>query len=358
MSKKFGIMTYHNANNYGAVLQAYALQTFLNCLFGEDSTEVINYQCEGVRKQRQLSYYLSNSNPFSGIAHYLFARNRIKKIMRFCQDNISLSKQINTKEELCELSNNYKYIISGSDQVWNRKWTGGEDTYLQDFHDVSEKKCSYAASFGLANLPDEWIDDYKRLLNDFSYISVREEAGKRIIYDTFELDSEVHVDPSVLLTPKQWNEVAEKTNLINEKFVLVYMVPYQDSVMSKAKEIANQNDLKLVLVCKSIKRKSGIYKGTASVEEIIALFRDAEYVVTNSFHGTAFSVIYQKRFYVELNNKIGFNVRSAQLLKKCGIMVDETPLDIVECLNVDWNKVTDILETERRKAEEYFRRMQ
>ena len=357
MKKRFGILTYHNANNYGAVLQAYALQRFLKDRFGEECVEVIDYQCEGVKRQRRFGYYMKGQNPLSGIIHFMGARKRINNIEHFCRNNISLSDKVESKSDLRNVSDNYDYLVSGSDQVWNRKWTGGEDTYLQDFYDDSKKKASYAASFGIPELLDEWKEDYQKLMADFSFRSVREEAGRNIIKNNFGLDSDVHVDPSVLLTGNQWDRVALRRTSINRPFVLAYMVPHQESVLRKAEEIAKTNDLKMVVVCRSLKKGSGVYKGTTSVEEVIALFREAEYVVTNSFHGTAFSVIYQKKFFVELNNKIGFNERSAQLLRRCGILDIDHPDSIVDCTKAQWDSVQKILNCERKRTEEYFEQM-
>ena len=92
MNKRFGILTYHNANNYGAVLQAYALQRFLKDRFGEDCVDVIDYQCLGVKRQRLFSYYIKGNNPIGWIVHFAGARKRIKNIESFCYNNILIAK--------------------------------------------------------------------------------------------------------------------------------------------------------------------------------------------------------------------------------------------------------------------------
>lgn len=351
--KKFGIITFHNANNYGAALQAYALQKYLKSLYGDDQVEVVDYKCAGVKKQNARKSYISDEGAVKGIIHYLSAHSRINKINRFCHENMSLSEPIADRNDLAGIADRYEFIVSGSDQIWNKQWTGGENTYLQDFHDNGRKKVSYAASFGVPQLPNEWRSDYQKLLNSFSRISVREEKGKDIIDGLVEKQCEVHLDPTLLLKKSEWDKIRKKENT-KKKFVLVYMVPYQKSVYDKAKKIAVENGLELKIVCKSLKHLFTGYKGNAAVDEVISMFHDAEYVVTNSFHGTAFSVIYQKKFIVVLNNKWGYNIRSAQLIKKCGISDLTNDPDVVECFHVEWNKVNTAIDLERERTKNFF----
>ena len=168
-----------------------------------------------------------------------------------------------------------------------------------------------------------------------------------------KLESDVHLDPTLLLNERDWDEIATRKKS-HKSFVLVYMVPYQESVYEKAKRIAADNNLDIYIVCKSIKPNKGKYKGTSNVEDIVSLFRDADYVVTNSFHGTAFSIIFQKKFLVVLNNKWGYNIRSAQLIESCKIADLSGHPELIECFDVNWEKVALVLENERRRVKAYF----
>ena len=352
MTKLFGILTFHNANNYGAVLQAYALQRFLRDIYGDGLVDVIDYKCAGIREQDSLRDYVAHQKIIRGTARYFLAHSRIKKITAFCRENMSLSKQISTRKELPGIVADYEVLISGSDQIWNRRWTGGEDTYLQDFHNDNRKKVSYAASFGLSQLPSECVDDYRRLLGDFSHISVREESGKNIVRSLVNRESDVHIDPTLLLTRANWNAVAEKSkSKHSRKFVLAYMVPYQKSVHAKAKELAKRNRLDLLVVCNNLRN---LFKKKVAVNEFVSMFRDAEYVVTNSFHGTAFSIIYQKKFIIELDHKWGYNIRSVQLIKKFNISDLSGSPKILECFDVDWEHVEAVIESERIRSKRFF----
>ncbi len=319
MKKKAGILTFHNANNYGAALQAYALQTTLKAIAPDSDIEIINYTCNGVQGQRSLKRVIKKQGFVSAVLHFPFTKKRIGKIDAFCRKYMKLSRRVQSREELKAIAEDYDIIISGSDQVWNRNWNGSDDVYLQDFHNHSEKKASYAASFGIKELPQEWKEDYRKLLSSFSYVSVREESGRSIMKDDFDIDAGVHIDPTLLLTAEQWNRVASDST-VKKPYVLVYMVPFQKNVLEYARSLASEKGLDFVVVCKSLKKTGGIFKGGAGVEEIISLFRDAQCVVTNSFHGTAFSVIYNKELAIELKNPRGYNLRSRNLLHECGLL--------------------------------------
>ena len=265
---------------------------------------------------------------------------------------MSLSEKISSRKELEQVVAHYSFLVSGSDQVWNRKWTGGEDTYLQDFHHQNEKKVSYAASFGVTEIPKEW-GTYKSLLSEFAAVSVREEVGQKILKQQFGINSEVHLDPTLLLPREEWDQLASKKR-IKKPYVLVYMVPYQESVIKKAKRIAEEKNLDIYIVCKSLKHINKYYKGISAVEDVISLFKYADYVVTNSFHGTAFSVIYQRKFFAVLDNKWAYNVRSAQLISSCGITYLKNGQEYAECFDVDWNHVEEVLNKERIRVSAYF----
>lgn len=355
MKRKAGILTFHNANNYGAALQAYALQTTLKSIAPDSDIEIIDYTCNGVQGQRSLKRVIKKQGFVSAVLHFPFTKKRIKKIDGFCRRYMKLSRKVHSREELKTLAGEYDIIISGSDQIWNRSWNGNDDVYLQDFHDHNKKKASYAASFGIKELPQDWKDDYKKYLSSFSYVSVREESGRKIMKNDFDIDAGVHIDPTLLLTAEQWNKVASK-NTMTKPYVLVYMVPYQKSVIEYARKIAAERGLDFVVVCKSLKKTGGIFKGGAGVEEIVSLFRDAQCVVTNSFHGTAFSVIYNKELAVELKNPRGYNLRSKNLLCECGLLDDCVGEEegIIELPRPDAAQTEKLLAEKRKASYKYL----
>ena len=353
---KVGIMTYHNANNYGAALQAYALQTTVSRLFPDCKVEVIDYQAKAIRDQRSFKALRRSQGIVKAMIHYPFLKHRIKNIDRFVAEKMQLSQKVDSRKKLSEIASDYKAIISGSDQVWNRKLTGGEDTYLQDFHQGKARKISYAASLGVSEIPGEWKEDYKKYLMQFDAVSVREDAARVLLKKEFDIDAAVHIDPTLLLDAADWQKIAAK-NKQKHKYVLVYMVPFQKAVLEYGKAMAKKHDAKLVVVCRSLKSGGGTYKGMSPVDEILSLFQNAQYVVTNSFHGTAFSVINRRKFVLFLNNPVGYNIRAKQLLLSCGILKDEESGDRVDCLQCDWDQVTENLDIKKKEAKEYLRKV-
>ena len=353
---KIGIMTFHNANNYGAALQAYALQTTVSRLFPDHRVEVIDYQSKAIRDQRSFKAMRRNQGIVKAMIHYPFLKHRIKNIDRFVAARMQLSDKVESRKQLGKVASDYAAIISGSDQVWNRKLTGGEDTYLQDFHQGKARKLSYAASLGVSEIPKEWKDDYKKYLMQFDAVSVREDAARMLLKKEFDIDAAVHIDPTLLLDAADWHKIAGQ-NKQKHKYVLVYMVPFQKAVLEYGKAMAKKHGAKLVVVCRSLKAGGGTYKGLSPVDEILALFQNAQYVVTNSFHGTAFSVINQRKFVLFLNNPVGYNIRAKQLLLSCGILKDEKTGDRVDCLQCDWDQVSKNLELKKKEAKDYLRRV-
>jgi len=353
---KVGIMTFHNANNYGAALQAYALQTTVGRLFPEHRVEVIDYQSKAIREQRSFKAMKRNQGLVKAMIHFPFLNHRIKNIDRFVAERMQLSPKVESRKQLAKVAPEYAAIISGSDQVWNRKLTGGEDTYLQDFHQGKAKKISYAASLGVSEIPKEWKDDYKKYLIQFDAVSVREDAARNLLKQEFDIDAGVHIDPTLLLSKADWDKIAAP-NKQKHRYVLVYMVPFQKAVLEYGKAMAKKHKAKLVVVCRSLKSGGGKYKGLSPVDEILSLFQNAQYVVTNSFHGTAFSVINQKKFVLFLNNPVGYNIRAKQLLTSCGILKDGETGDRVECLQCNWDQVTENLEIKKKESKEYLRRV-
>ena len=357
MNNRIGILTFHNANNYGAALQAYALQQFIADLFPECTVEIMDYQTSAIRNQRSYKALKKSQGLVRSLIHYPFIRRRIRNIDRFSDKYMQLSPQIVSKKQLEGMVQEYRVFVSGSDQIWNRKLTGGEDTYLQDFHHGQTRKVSYAASMGLLEIPKEWKADYEKLLKDFDAISVREDTTRDILQNEFGIDSLVHIDPTLLLNENEWHKISNK-KAFRYKFVLAYMVPFQNEVLDKAKTLADQNGLKLMVVCRSLKTDGGKYKGCSPVEEILSLFHKAEYVVTNSFHGTAFSVINHKRFVVFFKNPVGYNIRAKQLLTSCDILreSENKKPDIFECMQCNWETVEMKLEKKKEEARSYLRK--
>ena len=293
---KTGILTFHKAVNYGAVLQTYALQKIMST-YGEN--EVINY----ISHEDKRRYYTCHWDKKSLIS---VCRSTITNLiqfiinirfMQFRTRFLVVSEKITRKYQLKDYCNDVDAIVVGSDQVWNTEITNGDLSYFFNF-DTSAKKISYAASIGTVGFQKEYINEIVKNVNDFSAISVREETAlkeiNKIVYNAQEVKRVL--DPTLLLNKEDWMLVAKKPVNIPKTFVILYGFGINNDMVGAAKKIAEQSKAKVVLIGNYIRKldKDICIKRFLSPQEWVYMFLQAEAVVTNSFHGTAFAINFGK----------------------------------------------------------------
>lgn len=338
--KKAGILTFHDADNLGAVLQAYALQNTLEDICGVDA-EIIDYRCEKISATKRAK----KSGGIKGFLKYIImsAYYTVKRhgFDSFRKEHLRLSDKVYVKDNVSECKNNYDYFICGSDQVWNPQCTDGDTTYLLDFVDENSKKYSYAASIGnckFSNADAEWL----KLIDEFSRISVREESAAKQLQDFGIKNAAVHPDPVFLLSDEQWKRVMSK-RLTDKKYVLVYLVLPDVNVMKAAEEYAEKNGLKLIS-----NKQSAEFILHNSPSEFLSWIFNAECVFTNSFHGSAFSLIMKKKLYADIRMQNGeTNTRVSELLDKVGC--GKNKLSVTDC-----GRAVSAVDTMRETAREYL----
>lgn len=352
MDTKIGILTFHDAYNYGAVLQNYALLTALEKIHPNKEIVTVDYRCRAVIPNSTLKDMKKSKGLFNALLHYP-GRRLVSNVYRnFRHRYLKLSREYNTHEELLNDLNEYSALVSGSDQVWNKKFNGSDGIYTQDFHNVNIKKYSYAVSLGTEYFPEDDVAYYKETLSQFNVISMREITGQNAVETQLGLKAEQHIDPTFLLLKEEWDKIATAPKY--QKFILVYMVPYQKSVVDFAQKCGKELSLPIIVITKSLKPYFLKHKDASTPNDFLGLVRDAELVITNSFHGTAFSIIYKKKFALDLYNSRGFNYRCANLLSVCGIDYDEKfkGMQLMECN--DWSVVEDRINIERNNAYSYL----
>lgn len=316
-----GILTFHRAANYGAVLQAYALQEICNTYLIEN--EIVDYRCGYIEKQYD---YLPRVSPrhVRQFMKGIYDIPRKKKIRRQFDDfilrNLKTSKPVR-RNELSEMYQKYKVLISGSDQVWNLPISGGDTTYLLDFANRNVKKISYAASIGSNEIKDEDRKVLEIYLKKYQYISVREPSAKRIVDTFFEKEAVVDVDPTILLDIEKWNQLAEKSKIKAEKFIFVYIMQPSELLYDIALWLSKQEKLSIyTLSMVQNKRKMGKDVRGMGVYDFLWMIKNAEYIVTNSFHGILFSLRFHKKFYWAFQEgKHMSNSRFEMLIEQYGI---------------------------------------
>lgn len=310
MKQKVGVITFHEANNYGAVLQAVALQITLNKI-GADAY-LINY-----RPETDYGFKLKLSP--RNIPYIPFLNAKKRKFNHFLNTNSKLTKIATNIEQLKVITKSFDAIITGSDQVFNPKWRNGDLNYLLSFADPNQRY-SYAASFGISELPLEWENKITPLLQNYNTISVREASAIELI-ENMGLKGRIDCDPVLLLSKDEWIGLS-KTNRL-EPYLLLYTLEQNDELLKFARKIAKEKNLQIVQLTDSLRKTKGDihYFSYKSPEEFIGAFNKADYIVTNSFHGLAFSTLLEKDFTVFLQNKNGApNARLTDFVNKYQIV--------------------------------------
>ena len=316
---KIGILTFHRANNYGAVLQCYALQKYLS-KFGHD-VYVIDYVNEEMQNTYKNFYIgtLNVKNLLSALYNYSLKASRNRVFEAFRRKYIRLSKEQNlSRDNLNTLGCNYDLFVVGSDQVWNPLFTDWDESFYLDFA-RPDQRVSYAASLG--NFPDN--DDtrqyYKRNIEDFRKISVRERSSVDYLGSLTGRRIDCNIDPVFLLPVKEWSEISG-VRIIEKPYVFVYCL-HETIAYEIANSLAEKEGLLIISIPDSKRAKvAGIKKLNATVNEFVNYIQHADYVITDSFHATAFSILFHKRFQVILKNKYtGLNPRLENLLGSLGL---------------------------------------
>ncbi len=292
---KTATITFQNTNNYGASLQCYALQTALKGL-GIDN-EVIDYESDYLNKPYKFAVLKEKGlvRFILGNVYAIIRSPRNKKFKEFRKE-IKMSVHVD-RRSISEIEPQYDKFISGSDQVWNGSLVGYDDVYFLKFVSDKKKRFSYSASFGFKTVSPKLVYKYKKLLEGYSYYSVRETTGVEIISDILGIEANHTIDPTLLLTKNEWEKVM-KAPSINEKYILVYQIEPSRNLLKVVEKLRVKTGLKVI----AIPFVMGFYPKakmmfTSGPAEWVGLFRNAEYIVTDSFHGTAFSVIFNKKFW-------------------------------------------------------------
>ena len=355
--KKIGIMTFHSALNYGAILQAYALQTFLEEL--DFDVRIVNYRCPFIEKCYR-PFFVSDGKYLNAFVRGICFGNTIKlkkkRFVCFTAKYLKLSETYYDLPSMEHISKEYDYFVSGSDQVWSPISANFDGAYFLPFAEDNQK-ISYAASIGTSKLSDEVKLEMKKRLKGFSCLSVRENSAKALLQE-FDCRRQilVHVDPTLLLRKDQWEKLAA-ANILSEDYILIYNVEKPVKDVEFAKKYARDHKLKIVYINDRTLRKDNEiqYVEAPSPDVFLSLFANAKVIVTNSFHGTVFSVIFKKTFYVELENEKQYNVRVADLLKELKISGrDIGEKNFAGDSDIDWKDLDHTLEIKRGEAFKYF----
>lgn len=333
---KIGILTFHEADNYGALLQAYALQ---------QTIKKLGMESEFVAIEREPKQTVPQNSAAMAVFMKRVAQageKRKEMLKQFRNTYLDISPMYR-KEEVQQLNDRYSFFLAGSDQIWNFKIPEVDPRYFLPFAS-REKKYSYAASFGSGEIPEKVSAWCSSQLKTFRHISVREESGKKLVKSLTGAEAQVHADPALLLERADWEKISEERE---SNYVLLFLLVYDAEAVQRAKELALQKGAELKIVTAAFLPQLGMeaWCGTG-VQEWVTLVRNAQAVVTNSFHGTVFSILFEREFEViplkgELSSRNG---RIEELLQKTGLA--ETR---------DFAKAKQVIGQMRKEAYDYLR---
>ena len=300
-------LTFDRTTNYGSCLQAYALKTAVDGI--ETGGEHCSYEmlAYGKIKDRQKHGKLINKAAYFLVWPFFSGFDR----QNMAYANVSYLADIE------QLNERYDAFICGSDVIWNPAFTYGSNIFFLKF--ASKYAFSYAASFGRLSLDQEYISSLEDRLSNLREISVREESAAAIINEHTSRHVRVVVDPVLLLSAEQWNKVAaEKTS--GKGYIFVYATHITDTISKVCDRLSKQTGLRIIRASTNLKNCLKFRTSPCTPGKWVGLIRDAQYVVTNSYHATVFSTIYRKDFFTVVGeDKLGVYVRMQDFLSHFGL---------------------------------------
>ena len=356
---KVGFITRHAVANYGSILQSYAMQETIKGLGYE--SEIINY-IRNDEKGRNIGKTMLNRSKFwnknliTRFAYNILQTpnytNSFNRFSEFRRELLKETREYNSLEQLKMDCPNEDAYCTGSDQVWGK--IGDDDfdkAYFLDFVPDDKKCISYASSFGKEKINKRLEQNLPELLKKYNKVLVREDSAVKLLRDK-GISCEQTIDPVYLLDKEQWNKMIGNTKY-RKKYILVYQLHNNKKFEKYCKEFSKKVKLPLIRISISwlyiVRPGKLVFLPTP--QEFMAYFRDAEYVITDSFHGTSFSLIFNKKFIDILPSDTSTRITS--ILNLTGtqdrILNNYNDFEIIK-KDIDYKKVNGIIEKERQNS--------
>ncbi len=361
---KLYLITILDNINFGTYLQAFS--TAYKMRRRDYDVHVVNYIRPYLRPtQVALNYF--NKDNWSYIKRFIYCIAYISlefymryNLKRFISKKINLTIKCENLNQINKVTNDADILLTGSDQVWNSSHNHGLDLCFF-WAGINKPKFSYASSIGMENFLKDEQEIVKELLDSYSIISVREDHAKKLLNSLGVKDVCQVLDPTLLLDKKEWHSYCIPKFKKTESYLLIYSVePKRNLMVSKqAQIIAKERGLKIYVVSPSFKFKKDFNADRvfnfASVELFLTLFYNADFIVASSFHGTAFSINFNKEFITisssDFNSRIYSLLTLFNLTERC--VVDEL-ITNDDLKPIDYELVNSILDVERNKSEVFL----
>ena len=345
-------VTYTFTTNYGSCLQAYALQHMIGQMT--------------IQGERCMHELLPTSRLQGDFEPAVSVKRKVKKMIAkwhrcqfapFEKAHMRFT-QCEAFDELQSLNDRFDAFVCGSDVIWSPDFNHGYDLFYLDF--ARKYAFSYAASFGKSDIPESMYLEIQKKLANLDSISVREEHGAKLVKECSDRTAQVVSDPVLLLDRTAWNDIAAPKKINQKPYIFVYVTHLGKNVEHFIARLKAQTGLPVVISAYDI--KTIIKKRIVQVQSPyrwLQQLRDAEYVVTNSFHATAFSNIFHKKFFVVVNGERdkGINIRMYNLLNKLGLLdrLFAAPPEKIDTAEIDFTQADKEIAAMREESLAFLR---
>ena len=371
--KTIGIITYHHYYNYGTMLQALALQEKVEQLgyqaelidFKQDNS-LSRYEMLKLRIKR-MPVYIKERKKYRVLAD---SREKIKEknelFEQFYKTYLHIGKKkYTTTQQLMENPPVYDGYVVGSDQTWNPFVANSPEAFFLPFVENKSKKGSYGPSLAVKSLSDEKEKEYRKKLSNFSFLSCREQDGAQLLSRITQKEVKCVLDPTLLLSAKEWGKYCE-FEIPKEPYILVYFLGEKSEHRRAVEKIQKLTNWKIIsLPAAYLEMENNDYKKVwGGPKEFLSLIRGAALICTDSFHGTMFSINFQRNFFSFCKSsdseESSENSRLYSALNIFGLsnrIIHNMDNLTAEDISIDYKNVIPILEEQRRDSIEYLENM-
>ncbi len=355
MNKSIALMTWYKNNNFGSVLQCYALQKTLKKM--GNNVSIINYSPKSRYYEDKNNFFykkLKKSLLFKTKYKPFGFYERKEKFDEFRNEHFIETIPCSNFTDLASLNENFDVFVCGSDQIWNLS-DSFDDNYFLPFVNVERKLC-YAASFGVTNpKKSSKLDMASKLISNFKYISCREDNGVDLVKRIAKVDS-VHVaDPTLLIESSEWLELADKSNIkLEGKYIICYFLGNYKKYIHSVKKISKHLGIPYLIIPTYVSQKRNIIKENIGPNEFLSLLKNASYVCTDSYHGMLFSINFNVPFSIFERFK-GSNSENTRIYSAVNKFGFQDRINKISNLNCDFCNANLILNNFRQESISFLR---
>ncbi len=354
LNRCFGIITFHRASNYGAVLQAYALQYALKSM--GVNAPIVDYRTPQVEFDHRPQFSMRKNGLLRG------GKQLQAKLRKACLFDAFRARALDMTEQysegdLVKVAQGFDGFVVGSDQVWSEVF-GGLDPNLFLTFLAPQKRWSYACSFGTSSPSVALKAMCETQLPLFRGVSLRESSGCHFVEERLGIEARTDIDPVLLLSANDWDTFSDRPT--EDGYILVYTVQAPVCLLDEARLLSERTGKKVIYLNNGyLSHRDLKHVRYTTPERFVGMFKNADTVMTNSFHGTAFGIVFNKELFVEGTTVRGVNNRSLELLDACGLSdrAFEGSLLSSKCEPIDWHACREHLRSFRESSLSYLSSM-